>query len=74
VFARWVPPESAFGGIIIALWAVLLACAGLVSAAIADKSKYGHLLGFLVFVLLIVLLFCAGLFIDCVFRPTGCDV
>jgi hypothetical protein len=71
VFARWLPPGSALDGV--AQWAALLGCAWL-SAAVANKSGRGRFLGPLVFILLVILLFCGTLFLECLVRPTGCDV
>lgn len=71
-FARWLSPGSALGGL--ALWAVLLACSAGVAAAVAAKRGWGVFWACVIFVLLVILLFCGGFLLECAVGPTGCEV
>ena len=68
---RWVRPGSRLDG---NAQGLVLLCGSLWGAAIAHKTRRGSLLGPLVFVLLVIVLFIGGLALECLVRPSGCDV
>lgn len=71
-FARWIPPGSALDGT--AQWAALLCCAWWVGGAVAGRRGWGIFWACLIFVLLVIVLSCGTIVIECTVRPMGCDL